>query len=268
MTYREFSILLSIILLFILTSIIIEYMSPYRYDEINLDKRLLPPSLEHILGTDPLGRDLFIRLLHGLRVSLTASLLSIAISASLGSFTGMVSTLISKALQIPLESIFDFLYIVPSIFIAAVVAFATGFGVHVIVIAIAFRLFPVFYRITRTIALTVSVQPYIESIKAIGASTLYILINYIAREAMPTIAVLSIYSIPEALSMEISLSFIGLGIQPPTPSIGNIIADGIRYIAVAPHIVIAPTIAIFIIVSITDILGERIKKMKEEQMLL
>jgi len=88
------------------------------------------------------------------------------------------------------------------------------------------------------------------------ASTLHIVFHYIAREAMSTAAVLSIYSFPEALSIEISLNFIGLGIQPPIPSLGSIIAEGVRYVAVAPHIIVPPTVAVFITILVADTIRE------------
>ncbi|MEM1771943.1 MAG: hypothetical protein QXV28_06785 [Ignisphaera sp.] len=87
--------------------------------------------------------------------------------------------------------------------------------------------------------------------KAMDASTLHIVFHCIAREAMSTAAVLSIYSFPEALSIEISLNFIWLGIQPPIPSLGSIIAEGVRYVAVAPHIIVPPTVAVFIVILAT-----------------
>ncbi|MEM2220643.1 MAG: ABC transporter permease subunit [Ignisphaera sp.] len=92
--------------------------------------------------------------------------------------------------------------------------------------------------------------------KAMDASTLHIVFHCIAREAMSTAAVLSIYSFPEALSIEISLNFIGLGIQPPIPSIGSMLAEGVRYVAVAPHIIVPPTVAVFITILVADTIRE------------
>lgn len=252
----------AIVLLTLLLTII-DRITPYRYDEINLDERLQPPSIKHIFGTDSLGRDVLTRLLYGFRLSLALSILSIAISATVGSFTGILSAL-SKQLQMVTDPLFNSLYIVPSIFIAAVIAFTAGFGVHIVVIAIVLRLLPVFYRIMRTVTLSVVVQPYMESVRAMGASTLHILLHYVAREAMHTVAILSIYSFPEALSIEISLNFIGLGIQPPIPSLGSIIAEGVRYVAVAPHIIVPPTVAVFITILVADIVGEKIERHRRE----
>ncbi len=258
----SFRIVIAIVFIIFLL-VIVDWIAPYRYDEINLDERFLPPSLKHLFGTDSLGRDLFTRFLYGYRLSLLLSILSIVLSTAIGFLMGVFSAF-SKQLQIALDSIFNFLYIVPSIFIAVVAAFTTGFGAHIVVIAVILRLIPTFYRITKTVALTIAVQPYIEAAKAMGASTLYILTRYIAREALYTISILSIYSLPEALSTEITLSFIGLGIQPPTPSIGNILAEGIKYITIAPHIIIPPTIATFTTILAIDIIREKIEKHTKE----
>ncbi|MEM4018321.1 MAG: ABC transporter permease [Sulfolobales archaeon] len=242
---------------FLILFIYLDKLTPYRYDEINLDKRFLPPSLEHILGTDALGRDVFTRIIHGLKLSLTLSILSIALSSVLGSTLGILSAL-SKQFREVLDLLFNFFYVVPSIFIATLTAFITGSGVHVVVIAIVLRLFPTFYRIIKTVALTIYVQPYVEATKALGASLPYILMNHIVREALRVIAILSIYSLPDALSIELSVNFLGLGIKPPTPSLGGILAENINYITIAPHIVVSLIAIVFIIVFIAEIIVEKI----------
>lgn len=256
-----------VISMLVLLLALIDRLTPYRYDEVNLDERLLPPSPKHLLGTDSLGRDVLTRLLHGFRLSLALSLLSIALSAAVGSLIG-ISSALSKPIQIVVDPLFSFLYVVPSVIVAAVIAFTVGFGLHVVAIAIALRLLPVFYRIVRTVALTVAVQPYIEAARAMGASLLHIVLHYIGREAMRTVAVLSIYSFPEALSMEISLSFIGLGVQPPTPSIGGMLAEGVRYVAVAPHIILPPAVVVFATILVLDVVGEEIEKYRRERTLI
>lgn len=252
-------ILILSISIFVMLMAVLDIVVPYRYDEVRLDKRLLPPSINHPFGTDSLGRDIFMRVLYGTRLSLTVSSLSLTISAILGTLIGILSAL-SKHFHTLADLVMNFFYIVPSIFVATITAFVTGFGIHVIAIAIVLRFLPLFYRITRTIALAICAEPYIESVKVIGASTLYILSHYIARETIYIVAILSIYSFPETLSIEISLNFIGLGVQPPTPSLGSILAEALRYVAVAPHIIVPPILVIFAVILITEILGKSIKR--------
>lgn len=249
---------ISTLILFILLFMFIDKILLYRYNEINLDKRFRPPSLDNILGTDSLGRDMFSRLLYGFRHSLSISIIAIAISAVIGLFMGIFSALF-KQIQIIIDTIYIFINTVPAILIATVIAFVSGSGHHVIIIAIVLRLLPTFYRIIKTMALVIVLQPYIESVRAIGAPMSYILINYVAREALPTIFILSIHSFSEALSIEISLSFIGLGIQPPTPSMGNIFAEDIRYIMIAPYLILSPIILVLITIFIADIIREKIE---------
>lgn len=250
---------ITIVLLFVLTFILLDTVTSYRYDEIDLSKRFLPYSLEHPLGTDALGRDVLTRLLHGLKLSLALSILSIVLSSALGSTLGILSAL-SKQLREFLDILFNFFYVIPSIFIATIIAFTTGFGIHVIIIAIMLRLFPAFYRIMKTVALTIYVQPYVEVAKALGASLPYILMNYIVKESLRIIAILSIYSFPDALSIEISLNFLGLGVRSPIPSLGNILAENINYVTIAPHIITSLTITIFIIILIAEIIAEKINR--------
>lgn len=241
----------------------LDRVAPYRYDEVHLDRRFLPPSPSHPFGTDSLGRDVFTRILYGFRLSLALSSLSLAISATLGSAIGILSAL-SRRLYIVVDLLLSFFYIVPSIFIAAVVAFTAGFGIHVVAVAISLRFLPMFYRIARTVALSVSVEPYIESARTLGASTSYILTHYIARETLPVVTVTSIYSFPDAISMEVSLNIIGLGVQPPTPSLGNILAEGVRYIAIAPHIIAASIATIFTTILVVDSIGRKIEEYLKE----
>ncbi|MEM1541012.1 MAG: ABC transporter permease [Ignisphaera sp.] len=255
----KLTILLLSISIFVILMAILDIVVPYRYDEVRLDRRFLPPSINHLFGTDSLGRDVFTRVLYGTRFSLTVSSLSLALSATLGTLIGILSAL-SKHFHTFADLVMNFFYIVPSIFVATITAFVIGFGIHVIAIAIVFRFLPMFYRVTRTIALTVSVEPYIESVRAVGASTLYVLTHYIARETISTVAILSIYSFPETLSIEISLNFIGLGVQPPTPSLGSILAESVKYVVVAPHNIVPPILVVFAAILLAEILGESIKK--------
>lgn len=260
------ALVLGIALLAILLALI-DRLTPYRYDEVNLDKRFLPPSPDHLLGTDSLGRDVLTRLLHGFRLSLAVSAASIALSAAIGSLMG-ISSALSKTIQAVVDPLFNFLYIAPSILIAAVVAFTVGFGLHIVVVAVVLRLLPAYYRIVKTVSHTIAVQPYVEASRAMGASLPHILVRYIGREVAHTVAILSIYSFPDALSIEISLSFIGLGVQPPTPSLGGMIAEGVRYISIAPHIILPPTVAVFTTILILDVVESRIERYGREQTLI
>lgn len=216
-------------------------------NQFNLSHRLLPPGSSHILGTDVLGRDLRLVLIIGLRNSLTAALISIIISLILCFILSIISTL-SKFISQIVDYIVILINVIPSIFVVALISTIFSTGVHNIVLAIILTTLPMYYRIIKTIIKMVFTQPYIEFLRVISAPTIYIMIQYVFKEIFRYVITLALFSIPIAIAIEISLNFIGFGLNLSALYLGNIIAEGIRYYMVAPHILVASTIFTILII--------------------
>lgn len=222
--------------------------------EFNLEKRLLPPSFEHILGTDTFGRDLFLVLVIGFRNSIALALASVSISAFLGSILGIIAA-VSKEVMYLLDHLMILMNVIPPIFVVAVITIAYGAGFYSIVLAAILTITPLFYRIVKTASITVLAQPYVEALKALGASSTYILTNCILKEVKQYIFTLSLFSIPTVIAIEMSLNFLGFGLRPSIPLLGNIIAEGIKYFTKAPHLLIIPVSIIVLVTSMLSIIA-------------
>ena len=252
-----------IIITFIVFLTLLINPSPHEIYEVNPAQRLLPPSLSHPFGTDALGRDVLMRLIVGTRISLMLSISAVLLAAIIGTISGIIAAIHGSIIKLILSAIFEYLYIIPSIIIAFLLSIITSPGPHVIIIASTLFLLPLFFRISLTAASMILTQPYIEAAYAIGASSFHIALNHILRIYLPILLVLIIYNIPQVIFYEIILSFIGLGIQPPTPSLGIMIIEGVKYIQVAPHILEATILFLFILVFSLNVLSEELEKSLE-----
>lgn len=257
------TIILLIILALIASLTLLINPSPQEIYEVNPAQRLLPPSFSHPFGTDALGRDVFARLIVGTRISLVLSISSVLLAAIIGSISGVVAAIHGSFIKLVLSTVFEYLYIMPSIIIAFLLSIIISPGPHIVIIASTLFLLPLFFRVSLTAASMILTQPYIEAAYAIGASTFHIALNHVLRVYLPVLLVLIIYNIPQVIFYEVTLSFIGLGIQPPTPSLGVMIVEGVEYIQVAPHILEVTILLLFVIVFTLNILSEELEKSLE-----
>ena len=241
-------------------ALLADIISPYPYNSIDLSSRLQPPSVSHILGTDPLGRDVFSRLLHGIRNTFLVSFTALAIASTTGVFLGSLSAVANGFIDTTLSMLFDVLYIVPGLFVAAALLLALGSSYTSTVLAISLTIAPLFYRVVRSAAKEVVAHQYIEAAKALGAPITWIITRYILKEvgyvAIPT----AVYMLTHAIALEASLSVIGLGIQPPEPSLGNMVSEYRDYIYVAPHLVATPIALIAATIASLNILAQHLHK--------
>jgi peptide/nickel transport system permease protein len=203
---------------------------------MDFGRLLSPPDLYHPFGTDSFGRDVLTRVLLGGRVSLLISVSGVALAAAVGIPAGLLSAWYGSWTDQILMRFADLLFAFPSFVLALFLMVVLGFGVTNVVFAIALVYVPIFARLSRNLALTLREEPYIQAARLMGQHTARIL----AREILPNIGapilVQASISVAFAVIIEAGLSFLGLGVQPPTPSLGIIMADGREYFNQGPWV--------------------------------
>lgn len=226
---------------------------------MNPTDRLQGPSAEHWFGTDDLGRDVFARVIHGSRTSLSigfvATLFSLLIGGGLGAIAGYVGGFLDELIM----RIMDIMLCLPDMLLAVAIVAALGTSVPNMIMAIGISRIPRFARIVRSSVLTVRGMEYVEAARAIGASNFTIVTRHVLMNCMaPIIVQISIMFASSILAIS-SLSFLGLGIQPPAPEWGNMLSAGRQFMRNCPHLVLAPGMAIFLSIFSLNLLGDGLR---------
>jgi len=250
------------ILVFLLFAIamLAPLLTPYNPDKIDMDNVLVQPGTHHILGTDDLGRDVLSRMLFGSRVSLAvgfvaigiATLIGIILGAFAGYYEGFIDSLIMRFVDIMLS--------IPTFFLLLTVIALVGPGLLIVMIVIGLTSWMSVARLVRAEFLTLKNREFVLAARSIGSSDLRIIFKHILPNAMSPVYVSFILGIAGAILMESGLSFLGFGVQPPTPSWGNILTAGREYIEVAWWLILFPGLAILITTLSYYLLGEGIRQ--------
>jgi peptide/nickel transport system permease protein len=227
--------------------------------KVNLGKTLQSPSLLHLLGTDDLGRDVFGRLVYGARVSLQAGLFAVFFALVVGVGFGLAGGFAGRWLDESLMRVMDAILSFPSLVLALAITSALGASLMNAIIAIGIVYTPYFARLTRGQVLTVKQFEFIEAAHAEGASTLRIVLMHVLPNITAPIIAQSVLSMAGAIITEASLSFLGVGVQPPTPSWGGMLRMGYGYVDTAPWLSIAPGLAIFFTVLAFNFFGDGVQ---------
>jgi peptide/nickel transport system permease protein len=224
------------------------WLAPFDPGAIDPRALLAGPSLAHPLGADDLGRDLLSRLIHGARISLgvgvTAVGLAVAAGIPLGLVTGYVGGRVDEALMRLLDSVMA----LPALVLALTIAAVLGLGLINAMIAIAVVLVPTFTRLVRGQVLAVKHQEYVTAARALGVPTRAVLARHVLPNVVNPVIVQAALGVGFAIIIESSLSFIGLGAQPPTPTWGSMVQTGFQYLEIAPWFALAPATMIFLAV--------------------
>jgi ABC-type dipeptide/oligopeptide/nickel transport system permease subunit len=232
---------------------------PYNPDMINLDSIKEPPSLQHLLGTDNKGRDILSRVLHGGRISISiafiAGFLSVGVGLMVGVFSGYVGGRIDTALMALIDLILSF----PAFLLAIGISVVFPPGIYTVMIAIAAVGWASFARFIRGHVLTVKDATFIESSKAIGCSQIRILFVHVMPQCIPLVLVMTGLKLGSYILTEASLSFLGLGAQPPTATWGSMISANRAYISSAPWMVFFPGLMIAITSLCLNMLGDALR---------
>ena len=229
---------------------------PYQQD---LSASFQGPSAAHWFGTDQQGRDIFCRVLIGSQISLTVGLLSVAISLTIGVTLGALAGYKGGVLDTVIMRVMDVLLAVPSILLSIALVSAMGTSVTNMMLAISISNIPPFARIVRSAVLTIKNEEYIEAARAIGASDKRIILKHILPNCMAPIIVQATLSIAGSILAIASLSFIGLGISPPTPEWGSMVSTGRQYFRAAWWVCAFPGFAIMLTILSLNLLGDGLR---------
>jgi len=247
-----------IILLLGMTAALADVITPYR-DVDMPGRRLVPPGEEYFLGTDELGRDMFSRIVYGARVSLWVGIVCVSISLVVGGTLGILSGYVGGRVDSLIMGTMDVVFAFPGLIMALVIASVLGPSLMNAMIAIGIVLIPVFVRTGRAPVLAVKEMEYIQAARCTGARQFWIVLKHILPNIATPLVVQATITLSAAILIEASLSFLGLGTQPPTPSWGTMLGSGRRFLETAPWVAIFPGMAIMITVLGFNLLGDGLR---------
>ena len=242
------------------------WITPYPPTEADFLALLAAPSLEHPFGTDSLGRDVLTRILYGARVSLVVSVGGVVVAALIGTAAGLVSAYFGGWSAAVLMRISDLLFSFPSFVLAIFLVVVLGFGAINIAAAIALIYLPIFARLTRNMALLVKDEPWVQAALLMGQPTRSILLCEILPNIAAPIFVQIALAVAFGIVIEAGLSFLGLGVQPPAPSLGTIMADGREYFQRAPWVLTMSGIAISVALLGLNLLSDGIRDVMDPKL--
>ena len=240
------------LIIFLLIGIFADFISPYGPLEAHYDAMKQPPSGDYWLGTDHMGRDLLSRVMHGTRVTMIVAFVAIFIADTIGLAWGILSGYLGGKFDLFSQRLIDILMSFPSIILALLLLVVMGAGLETVIIAIAVTRIPGSQRVIRAVVLSVKETAYVEAARAIGASPLRVMARHVSPQTYAPLIVVATTSLGGAIFTEASLSFLGLGIPPPSPSWGNLLGglllESLRppwWLMIAPGVCITGTILAF-----------------------
>lgn len=254
-----FRIYTGIILLIVLIAVCAPLISPYDPYESQIQNSLLPPSAEHYFGTDKLGRDIFTRILYGVRISITMALIVVIISGGLGTLIGVISAYVGGKVDNVIMRLTDVFLAFPGIVLAIAIAGVLGGSAVNAVLAVVIVGWTKYARLARSLTLKVKQQDYLSAAITSGTRPIAMIQRHILPNIIPIIIITAALDIG-ALMMELAgLSFLGFGAQPPTPEWGLMLNEGRQLIQTAPWLMIFPGLAIALVVSVFNLWGDSLR---------
>jgi oligopeptide transport system permease protein len=248
-----------IIILIAVGAIIIAWVSPYTFDKQDMSAILQGPSWHHLLGTDELGRDVFTRLLYGARTSLAVGIFTQMIILAIGLPIGAIAGSLGGKTDNILMRWVDVMYAFPDILLVIILRTILGGSIYMIFLAIGLVGWVGLARLIRGQILSLKQREFVTAAKAMGGGNTYRTMRHLIPNSLGPIIVLVTFSVPRAIFMEAALSYIGIGIQPPTPSWGTMISDGYNVVFAAPYLVVFPALAIAILMLAFTFLGDGLR---------
>ncbi len=255
-----------IALLIVLTAFLSPFLSPYDPLEQDISHRLRGPDRVHLLGTDEFGRDVLSRILWGTRVSLSVGVLSILLGLVIGATLGMLAAYRGGFVEAMIMRSVDVLLSFPTLITGIMVVALLGSGMTKLIVTIGIVFIPRFARLAHGPTLAVKEREYVYSAKVIGASTLRIIGRYLLPNIFGEILVAATLWIGTAIITEASLSFLGLGVSPPTPTWGNMIKSGIDRLSNAPWLCIFPGLSILVTVLSFNMIGDGLRDITDPKL--
>lgn len=256
----------ALLVLLLIVALIAPWIAPYPPLKTNMANTLAPPSAAHWVGTDQFGRDVLSRILLGTQVSLKVAFAVVALSLTAGTFIGALAGFAGGWIERITVVMIDILLAFPGFLLALALVAARGSSLESVIIAVAIAFTPRVAAVMRSVVLTIKPRPFVEASRAIGMTELRILARHVVPNALPPVIVVATVSAATAILAEAGLSFLGLGVQPPTPTWGNIISDGNTLITTNPWISLASGFCIAIAVIAFNLLGDGLRDTLDPQM--
>jgi len=250
---------LAVMILMILVAILAPVIAPYGYDEQNYSAVLQKPNAAYPLGTDDFGRDLLTRLIYGSRISIPVGFICSALSLIVGGGLGLVAAYYGGWVEDIIMRIMDIFMAIPAMLFAMAVLSAIGTGTYKMIIAISLSCLPLFARITRGAVYTVKNADYIDSSRAIGASNVRMMLRHMLPNALGPVIVITTFSVAGNILVVSALSYLGIGIVPPTAEWGSILSAAKPYISSAPWFLLFPGITIMLSVFAINLFGDGLR---------
>ena len=250
---------LAMLLLLIFAAVFANLIAPYDPVEQNLLIRLQGPSAAHWFGTDELGRDIFSRILYGARISLTVGLIAVSISCVAGCALGAIAGYYGGILDTVIMRISDIMMAIPSILLNISIVAALGTGLQNVMIAIGISSVPAYCRIMRASLLSLKNQEFVDASRVAGSTDFYIIMHHIIPNSLAPLIVQATLKIGGAILSCASMSFIGLGIVPPTPEWRAMLSTGRDFLRDAPHLTAFPGLAIMFAVFSMNLIGDGLR---------
>jgi peptide/nickel transport system permease protein len=232
----------------------------------NLAEARFTPSLEHPFGTDRLGRDIFRRIIHGTRISLTIGFVVVFVSGGIGTLLGLMAGYFGRSVDTIIMRIMDILLAFPAILLAIAIVAVRGASLTNTIIAVAIVGIPGYARVVRSMVLSVRERDYVDAARAVGVKDSRIMFLHVLPNSLSPIIVQATLGVGGAILFAAALGFLGLGAQPPAPEWGAMISDGIPFLRQSPHMVFFPGMAIMITVLGFNLLGDGLRDALDPQM--
>jgi peptide/nickel transport system permease protein len=250
---------ITIIAILSLAAILAPVISPYDPAEIDQDSLLVAPSVKHLMGTDSLGRDLFSRIVFGARISLSIGLIAVGIATLIGIFLGSIAGFYGRWIDSLIMRFVDIMLCFPTFFLILAVVAIVGPSIFNIMIIIGLTSWMGTARLIRAEILSLKEREFIQAAQAIGASNLRIVLRHLIPNAIAPVLVNTILRIAAAILIESALSFLGLGVQPPIPSWGNILIEAKSTLGIAWWLTLYPGLFILITILGFNLIGEGLR---------
>jgi ABC-type dipeptide/oligopeptide/nickel transport system permease subunit len=248
-----------VIVAFVAVAVLAPWLAPYDPSRPDFLAVRQPPSAEYPLGTDEIGRDVLSRTLFGARASLVAGVISVAIAVGIGVPLGLLSGYYRGALDELIMRVTDAVLSFPFLILAIALAAALGPSLTNAMIAIGIATTPTFVRLTRAQVLSVAAEEYVQAARALGASDARIIARHVFPNSFAPLLVQSTLTIAQAVIAESALSFLGLGVQPPTPSWGGMLNTAKNFLVQAPWMAVFPGLSIFLTVRAFNLVGDGLR---------
>ena len=256
----------SISLFMVILAIMAPWISPYDPLKQNVYHRLTPPEKIHFLGTDEYGRDVLTRTFHGVRVSLLVGVVSISLAMTIGTLMGIIAGFKGGKIETALMRFQDILMSFPDEVFGVMVMIVLGPGMVNVILAITILMIPRFARMGHAPTLAIKEMDFISSAKAIGASNPRIITRHVVPNIFGEILVMSTLWLGTAIRLEASLSFLGVGVPPPTPTLGNMVRVGVDFLALAPWISVFAGLAILVLVFGFNLFGDGMRDITDPKL--